>query len=351
MHSDFYRRCFQLATAVVLGYALYKILDPLITIIAWAAMLAFIFYPLHERLLRRLKGRTSLSAGIVAGLTPFIVFVPLSVLGVVFAGQVARVIGYLREHAHLSYPETLDWFARLPLLGAAVAWVRDNASVSAQEVQAWVTDGLQALLKTAATMGGNVALGVFGTVVSFFMMIFALFFFLRDGRAIVDGLVRLIPVRAQRRTQLLKYLGDVTRAVVYGSTVTALIQGVIVGVGFAIVGLPSPVVFGVLAAVAAFLPTGSALVTIPAVIYLAVVGRWGAAIFLTAWTALMWVSENLMRPLLTAHHAEVSTLAIFLGAIGGVAAFGLLGLVLGPVILSFVVALVRFAREATPGDA
>jgi predicted PurR-regulated permease PerM len=223
--------------------------------------------------------------------------------------------------------------------------------VSAQEVESWVTDGLQALLKSAATMGGNVALGVFGTVVSFFMMIFALFFLLRDGRQMVHGLVRLIPVQRERRAQLLKYLGDVTRAVVYGSTVTALISGVIVGVGFALAGLPSPVVFGVLAAVAAFLPTGSALVTIPAVIYCLVVGRWGAALFLALWTVLMWVAETLLRPLLTAHHAEVSTLAIFLGAIGGVAAFGILGLVLGPVILSFVVALVRFAQEGMPSDA
>jgi predicted PurR-regulated permease PerM len=351
MHSDFYRRCFQLTTAAVLAYAIYRILNPLFGILAWAAVLAFILYPLHERLMRRLKGRESLSAGVVAAITPFIVFVPLSVLGGVFAGQVARVIGYLRAHADLSYPDIVERLGQVPLLGAAVAWVRENASVSAQEVQGWVTDGLQTLLKDAATMGGNVALGVFGTVVSFFMMIFALFFLLRDGRQIVEGLVRLIPVRAARRTQLLKYLGDVTRAVVYGSTLTALIQGVIVGVGFAIARLPSPVVFGVLAAIAAFLPTGSALVTVPAVIYLAAVGRWGWAIFLAAWTALMWLTENLLRPILTAHHAEVSTLAIFVGAIGGVAAFGILGLVLGPVLLSFVVALVRFGQEGSPSDA
>jgi predicted PurR-regulated permease PerM len=351
MHSDFYRRCFQLTTAAVLGYALYKILDPLFTIIAWAAVLAFILYPLHVKLVQRLKGRASLSAGVVASLTPFVVFVPLSVLGVVFAGQVAHVISYLRGHASLSYPDLVEWLSHVPLLGGGVAWVRDNASVSAQEVETWVTDGLQALLKTAAAMGGNVALGVFGTVVSFFMMIFTLFFLLRDGRQIVAGLTRLIPVQAERRAQLLKYLGDVTRAVVYGSSITALIQGVIVGIGFALVGLPSPVVFGVLAAIAAFLPVGSALVTVPAIIYLAAVGRWGAAIVLAIWTALMWVSENLLRPLLTAHHAEVSTLAIFLGAIGGVAAFGILGLILGPVILSFVVALVRFAQEGTASDA
>ena len=128
----------------------------------------------------------------------------------------------------------------------------------------------------------------------------------------------------------------------------ALIQGIFVGVGFAIVGLPSPIVFGVLATIAAFLPAGAAAVLIPAVIYLAFAGRWGAATFMAIWTAAMWVIENVLRPVLTAQQAEVSTLAIFIGAIGGAATFGILGLVIGPVLLSFTVALLRFAEENTP---
>jgi predicted PurR-regulated permease PerM len=204
-------------------------------------------------------------------------------------------------------------------------------------------------------MGGNVALGVFGTLVGFFMMLFLLFFFLQDGRAMLEGLSRLVPVESTRRAQLLKYLGDVTRAVVFGSAVTALLQGLIAGIGFAIVHLPSPIVFGVLVAIAAFLPAGSGIVMIPAVLYLAFSGRWGAAIFLGCWTAGLWIAENVLRPLLTRHtrqQVEVSTLAVFVGAIGGAAAFGILGLVVGPVLLSFVVALARFAaREQQTVDA
>jgi len=200
-------------------------------------------------------------------------------------------------------------------------------------------------------MGGDVALGLFGTLIGFFMMLFMLFFFLRDGRSIVTGLTRLIPAEPTRRAQLLKYLGEVTRAVVFGSVATALIQGVIVGIGFALVGLPSPVVWAVVATLAAFLPAGSSIVLIPAVLYLAFQGRWGGTIFLACWIALLWIAENLLRPILTAHHAEVSTLALFIGAIGGAAAWGILGLVIGPVLLSFVVALVRFAHESVPASA
>jgi len=345
MYSVFYLRCFQIATVAIFAYALYLILSPLRSILGWAAVLAFILYPLHERLTRRLRGRRALSAGIITVLTPFLVLAPLSVLGVVFAGQVARLITYLRSVSFPSYTELLDRFSGYRMSGTAIGWVRENAAVSAADVQTWMTDSVQGLLKSAAAMGGSFALGVFGTLVGFFMMLFMLFFFLQDGRAMIEGLTRLIPVESDRRRHLVDYLGNVTRAVVFGSAATALVQGIFVGIGFAIVRLPSPVVFGVIATIAAFLPAGAAIVLVPAVIALAIGGHWGAAIFLTCWTGLLWIVENVLRPLLTASHAEVSTLAIFIGAIGGASAFGILGLVLGPVLLSFVVALVRFASE------
>jgi predicted PurR-regulated permease PerM len=351
MYSMFYRRCFQIALVVALAYALYAILDPLRSILGWAAVLAFILYPLHESLARRLKGRRALSAGILTALTPFLLLAPLAMLGVVFAEQVARLVAYLRTASFPSYTDVLDRLSHYRLIGGAVGWVRDNAAVSADEIQHWLTDSVQALLKTAAAMGGSVALGVFGTLVGFFMMLFLLFFFLQDGRVILQSLTRLVPVEPVRRAQLVQYLGDVTRAVVYGSAATALIQGVFVGIGFAIAGLSSPVVFGVLATIAAFLPGGAAIVLVPAVLYLLFTGHWGWAIFLACWSGVLAILENILRPLLTAHQAEVSTLAIFIGAIGGATAFGILGLVIGPVLLSFVVALVRFAQETLPADA
>ncbi len=348
MHSSVYRRSFVIATVAVMGYLLLKVLEPLASALGWAAVLAFLLLPVHERLARKLKGRVSLSAGLLTGLAPFFVMAPLAMLGVAFAGQVGILLNYMRGRSLLSYTEVLQRLESYSVIGSAVHWARENAPISAEQVQGWLTEGAQSVLKSAATMGGSVALGIFGTLFSFVMMLFLLFFFLQNGRAMLASLTRLIPIEGGRRDQLLKYLADVTRAVVFGSTATALAQGIFVGVGFAIVGLPSPVVFGVLATIAAFLPAGAAAVLIPAVIYLMIVGRWGAAIFLAIWTVAMWVVENVMRPLLTAHQAEVSALAIFVGAIGGAAAFGVLGLVIGPVLLSFAVALLRFAEENMP---
>jgi predicted PurR-regulated permease PerM len=345
VYSGFYRRSFLIATAAILAYLLLAVLEPLKGALGWAVVLAFLLHPLHERLSRRLKGRSILSAGIITGLTPFLVLLPLSVLGVVFAGQVANLIGYLRGHSFLAYPQLLARLESYPLLGDALRWWSANFPVSAAQIQGWVTGGMQGALKSAAAAGGSLALDVFGTVIGFFMMLFLLFFLLRDGRAILDHLTRLIPLETARRERLLDYLARVTRAVVFGSAATALIQGIFVAAGFALVGLPSPVVFGVVATIAALLPAGAAIVLVPAVLYLAVGGHWLAAIFLAFWTGLLAVVENVARPLLTAHRAHVSTLAVFVGAVGGVSAFGVLGLVLGPVLLSFVVALVRFTAE------
>jgi predicted PurR-regulated permease PerM len=351
MHSTFYRRCFQIVTAALLGYALYRMLNPLFGMLAWAVVLAFVLHPLHESLTRWLKGRRSLSSGILTVLTPFLVLTPLSILGVEFAGQVSRLLLYLRNHPLLSWTDLLDRLAGAPLIGGWVSWARDNTTFSAAQLQGWLTDGVETVLRDAASMGGDVALGVFGTLAGFFIMLFMLYFFLRDGRGIVEGLARLIPTEPDRRSQLLRYLGEVTRAVVFGSVATAVIAGVIVGVGYALAGLPAPVVFGVLGLVAAFLPMGASVVLVPAVLYLAFVGRWGAATFLACWIGVLLIVENLLRPLLTAHHAKVSTLVLFVGAIGGTAAWGIIGLLLGPVLLSFVVALVRFAEESVPAKA
>jgi predicted PurR-regulated permease PerM len=344
-YSAFYRRCFLVATTALLAWLLLEVLAPLKGALGWAVVLAFLLHPLHERLSRRLKGRRVLSAGILTGLTPFFVLAPVAVLGVVFAGQVASLIGQFRGQSVLGYPQLLARLESYPLLGRVVRWASANVPVSAAQFQGWITGGTQSVLKSAAAAGGSLALGIFGTVVGFFMMLFLLFFLLRDGRAILDHLTRLIPLESARRERLLEYLGSVTRAVVFGSTATALIQGIFVAVGFALAGLPSPLVFGVLATIAALLPAGATVVLAPAVLYLAVSGHWIAAVFLAVWSGLLAVVENVARPMLTAHRAHVSTLAVFVGAVGGVSAFGVLGLIIGPVLLSFVVALVKFMTE------
>lgn len=343
--SPFYRRFFAVVTTVALGYLLFEVLAPLRAALGWATVLAFMLHPVHKRLATRLQGKEWLSAGILTVATPFVVLAPLSLLGVIFVEQAFSLLGYLHRHPFIGFPALISRLQEYPLVGRAMDWISGSLPANTLDLHAWITSATASLLRSAASAGGNVAFGLFGTVISFFMMLFMLFFFLRDGAVFVRQFIALVPLTSERRTPLLKYLADITRAVVYGSTITAIVQGLLVAAGFALAGLPSPLVFGVIAVLASLLPAGSVLVLVPAVLYLLVEAHWGAAIFLALWGAGIALVENIVRPLLTAHRANVSTLAVFVGAIGGVSAFGILGIVLGPVLLSFILALIRFVGE------
>jgi predicted PurR-regulated permease PerM len=145
-----------------------------------------------------------------------------------------------------------------------------------------------------------------------------------------------------------EHLAAVTHAVVVGAMLTALVQGTLVGLAFAFLGLPSPVVFGGLAMIASLLPlVGTALVWAPAAGVLAFQGRWGGAIFMAVWGgAVVSFADNLIRPAFISGRAQISTLPVFLGLLGGISAFGPIGMVLGPVLVALVLALLRFAEEA-----
>lgn len=346
-YSAFYRRAFVIATVAILGYALIRILDPFWSALEWAAVLAFLLHPLHRRLARKLGGRAGLSAGILTGLTPFVIVAPLSVVAVIFARQVANLVDFLRGRSGVPFPTTVLRLEHYPVIGPAVLWIRHNLPVSVHDLEGWITAGARSALQSAAAVGGTVMLGVAGTLVGFFLMLFLLFFLLRDGSAVLQHLTRLIPLDERRRGSLVRELSAALRSVVFGTAATAVIQGTLIGVGFALAGLPSPLVLGVLAVIAAFIPAvGTAVILVPAILYLAISGHWGAAIFLTIWALLISAAEQLLRPAITARHGSVPTLAVFIGAIGGVAAFGFLGIVIGPVLLSLIVALVRIAEDA-----
>jgi len=235
----------------------------------------------------------------------------------------------------------------LPWLERALAWLDANANISLAQLQGWLTEGLQRVLQVLMTSGGSAVMSALGTVVSFVVMLFVLFFVLRDGPALARQVVRMLPIEQRRRTLLWQHLSDVTRAVFLGIGLTALAQGVLLGVGFWIAGLPSPLVFGVLGVILALIPmVGPALLWIPAAAWLATRGDYGHAIFLALWGALfIGLVDNFLRPLLISGRAEVPTLAVFVGVMGGLAAFGFIGLFVGPIVLGLLVALFRFEAE------
>ncbi len=312
----FYPRVFALVTAALLAGALFLILRPFLVPILWSMLLALLLFPARQALGRRLGGRYALTALLLTLLTTIVLVAPLPLLAVAFASQAKDLFGRVQKVVADSGISGAGDVLDIPIVSRSIRWVEAVSPVDAQQIHGWLVSGAQALLQGLVAVSGSFVLGTLNALV---------------GLSIA--------------------LAAVTRAVVFGSLLTALVQGVLVGIGFALVGLPSPVVFGAVAAVASLIPfVGTALVWVPAVGVLFLQGRWVAAIFLAAWSvAVVSSADNVVRPLFISGRAQISTLPVFLGLIGRLSAFGPIGLVVGPVVVALTLALLRFAEEARAG--
>jgi len=343
----FYARTFALLATLGLGYALWLIFSPFLSAIGWAAFLALILYPPNVYLRRKFRGSRAGAALVITVLTPVVILAPVSLLAAAFVSQARALVRLLQDSALRYHISSIEDLRQFPWAARFLEWLQASFGISVEHIQGWVVAHAQELLQRFAGMGGAVFLGALGTLVGFLLMLFVLFFLLRDGDLMAGHARALIPLSAGRKEPLIDHIVAVTRAVVFGTGITATLQGVMVGIGFAAVGLPSPVVFGALAALLAMLPVGgTAFVWVPAVLSLALASnRWGAAIALLVWGFILSTFDNVLRPYLISGRAQVSTLAVFLGVVGGLSAFGPIGLVLGPVVLSLAIALLRFIEE------
>jgi predicted PurR-regulated permease PerM len=333
------------AAVVLVVLGVWFIVRPLIVPLAWAGILAFLLYPLQASLTRRCGNRPTLSAGILVALTPVAIFLPLTLLGMAFASQVSQMAASMQGGENLFDLSLWVDPDRHPRIASIAAWLGARFDLQLDDMQRYLREGAQSWSGVLARSGGVLFLVTAGMIFKFFVMLFVLFFALRDGAQLFTRAARLLPLEPHRRDALLTRLGKVLRAVVYGCGLTALVQGTLVATGFAIAGIRGFIVFGVLAAICGLLPFGgAALVWVPAAGYLLLSGKIGWGIFMLVWGGVVSTSDNFIRPVIISRYTPVPTLLVFIGVIGGVAAFGALGFILGPLVLVLATELFRFAE-------
>lgn len=347
VRDRFYARTFAVVTFLVLSVALFKIVQPFLGPLLWAIFIAFLLYPLHLRLAVRLRGKPQWSAAVLTALTFIVIIGPLTALSAAFAAQVGDLLQIFQDRVGGQTMGNVLNLTNVPWVQRGLEWLNNMFDIDLAQIRTWITQGSQEALQSLASLGTRAFVGAVGTVVGFVLMLFMMYFFIRDGGEMIATVRELVPMSDAHKAKLFDHLAAVTRAMVYGTVLTALIQGALVGIAFLIVNLPSPVVFGVVAALLGLLPFGgTAFVWGPAAVVLAVQGRWGSAIFMLIWgTVLVSLVDNIVRPMLVSGRANVGTLTIFIGVLGGLAAFGAIGLFLGPVVLALIIALLRFMLE------
>jgi predicted PurR-regulated permease PerM len=334
------------AVVLALGYFVVQVFLPFFAPLGWAVVLAVIFHSLNERLKTRWGPSTSALATTL-GVT-LILIVPVLLVtglcvreGIVAARDIQVAVGQGQY----------GWFGR--------AWEWIGVHIAAEGM----TADLPALIREGASRAGQYMAAELGAVVrnvvvflfELFVTLFALFYFLRDSGSIMDRFRNALPFEPPIRDRMLAEARELIFASVTTSLVIAGVQGVLCGGAFAIVGLSSAVFWGVVMGFLSLLPlVGAWPVWIPAAIYLFSTGRPGRAVVLIAICGLVGgVADNILRPVLLGGRASLNGLLVFISVLGGIATFGVLGVVLGPIVVATVVGILdvysgRDAAGAVP---
>lgn len=334
---------------VALGFFLYQVYEVFSGFLApatWAAVLAIVFAPVYRALERRIR-RPSISALVTTLLVYGLVLAPSLALSGVVIGQARRF--YVAVQEVVAAGQLDDWVRRVErsrpvrsVLEALPPETRRNLDARTLALR-----GAQASTEIVATSLGGLALNFFRFVIDFLVMILLLFFFFRDGETLYSRFRGFLPMEVEHQDAIFGRLYETISAVVQGMTATAVAQAVLAFLAFWALGLPFALLLGFATAFASFVPLGGAtLVWAPCVIYLAATGSWVKALVMLAWGAgVISVVDNVLKPWIIGDRTKIPTLFLFLGILGGIQAYGVLGVFLGPALLAVILAFLRIYRD------
>lgn len=327
-------------TLALLGaYLLGKILLPFLSPIAWALIIGIITFPVYQHLLRRMKGRARLAAALMTVAVMLIFVLPVLSLASVLAQEVAHVYNVVSISLSSGGADTLfqkmvsnpiiaDYIEKLKsMLGGTSFNLSENI----------MSHSKQALSKLLGFLTSSLA-NSFGFLMDMVFMLFILFFVYLDGIWGLAWLQRKLPLQEALQMRIFRVVKDVLSGFIFGTLLTCLTQGILAGAAYLIFGLPSPLLLAVLTAIGGLIPVvGTAIIWLPAALYLYFQGATVQAIILILWGFLaVGMSDNVVKPIFMSSRVSLPILPIMIGAFGGLAAFGVLGAIFGPLFLAIV---------------
>lgn len=319
---------------LLLGYTSYLIFGPFLVPLAWSAILAIFFFPLHERMSRRFKPTAAALASTL--LVTFLLIVPALAVLWYTTGQALEAAGALQRA--LLKPDSA-------LPAHVVEWIRGHLpqSLSNIDLSAPLREGAQKVAAFLAGKLGALLKNLLSFFVDLFILLFSLFFMFRDSDRIVRAVRHLFPFDPAIQEGVIRESRDLIFASVAVGLIIAAIQGALGGFAFGVTGISTPLFWGVVIAFFSLVPVvGSALVWVPAALWLGFAGHWGkAVVILIICGGVAGLADNVVRPLLLRNRTHLNELLLFLSVLGGLQVFGLLGLVIGPTIIAAALGVFR----------
>lgn len=321
---------FALFTGV--GLLSFAVMSPYILPIFLAGVFTILFAPLHARILRWMRGNESLAALFTVILVLFLVLVPLIFLGILMSREVFGIYEMLAGRG-----------SGLVVLDRATGAVEHfiQTFIPAFELKANIYSYLESGLRFLGENLNAFLSGILSFVTQLLLVLIGMFFFYRDGKKLHAFALKWSPLADNYDDGIITKVRVAVDSVVKGALTTSIMQGTLVGIGFALFGVANPILWGVIATIAAFIPVvGSAIITIPAGIMLILSGSLWVGVGLLCW-AIFFVGliDNISRPLLIHRGVDIHPFIIFLSVIGGLVYFGPVGFLAGPIVLAFFFAL------------
>lgn len=336
------------ALLVLLLYQIGLMFEPFVFPALWAGLLAHWAFPLHLRLTKLWGGNGALSAAILTIGVLVIGVVPLVVLGVMLVREAVAAEHTIRVWIAAGGLQRLpDQLATVPLIGGWLRHAATSTSLQALSAEQSVVAGAKVLSQFLVGQMGDLLKNTFVLMTDFFIMLLVLFFLFKDGRDWLSALYELIPMDESHKQKIVARLDLTIRAVVKGLLVTAIVQGALAGLAYVVLGVPFPVVLTAMTVMLAPLPFGgTALIWGPVVLYLFWVGPVGKALMMLAWgVGVVSMVDQILRPWLIGQEVQIPALPLVLSVLGGLALYGLLGLFVGPILVSLLMTAIQIYRE------
>lgn len=353
MYAKLETRTF-LALLVGVSLAFVFLMKPFFGPIFWAVAIALIFHPVQQLLVRKLGDRPNINALITLCTCMVIVVIPVLILVTSLVAEGVTLYQQIQS-GDLRPGEYIDRVNRsFPSIQAFLAQFDVNVADLRDRAVSLFMGGSQFLGKQALGFGQN----TFQFFLGLALMVYLAFFLLRDGSALVELMVKALPLGDERERLLFAKFAEVTRATVKGNLLIAVIQGALGGLIFWLLGITGALLWGVVMAIVSLLPAvGAALVWVPAAIYLAAVGDMLEAAVLTAFgVVVIGLADNLLRPILVGRDTKLPDYIVLLSTLGGIVMFGINGFVMGPLVAALFMAfwgifIREFSEQPQPSQA